>query len=138
MRSDAWKTPGKRPPALRHIAMESIVFGSRLNCGESLAAAKVPMTNAVIPVLRQRPIGLIRAAGKESDQKTCPRETPTGALAARPPLSPAVARLALLGDQYRARPLIVGTVPPIMLAQIRWTGAGLILLPFVLHCATGR
>jgi drug/metabolite transporter (DMT)-like permease len=28
---------------------------------------------------------------------------------------------------------IVGTVPPIMLAQIRWTGAGLLVLPFVLH-----
>jgi drug/metabolite transporter (DMT)-like permease len=28
---------------------------------------------------------------------------------------------------------IAGTVPPIMLAQIRWTGAGLILLPFALH-----
>jgi drug/metabolite transporter (DMT)-like permease len=28
---------------------------------------------------------------------------------------------------------IVGTIPPIMLAQIRWSGAGLILLPFALH-----
>ena len=28
---------------------------------------------------------------------------------------------------------IAGTIPPIMLAQIRWTGAGLILLPFALH-----
>lgn len=28
---------------------------------------------------------------------------------------------------------IAGTVPPIMLAQIRWTGAALILLPFAVH-----
>ena len=28
---------------------------------------------------------------------------------------------------------VVGTVPPIMLAQIRWSGAGLILLPFAFH-----
>jgi drug/metabolite transporter (DMT)-like permease len=28
---------------------------------------------------------------------------------------------------------VVGTVPPIMLAQIRWSGAGLILLPFALY-----
>ncbi len=27
---------------------------------------------------------------------------------------------------------VVGTIPPIMLAQIRWSGAGLILLPFAL------
>src|SRR5690606_17968384 len=27
---------------------------------------------------------------------------------------------------------IAGTIPPIMLAQIRWTGAALILLPFVI------
>jgi drug/metabolite transporter (DMT)-like permease len=69
---------------------------------------------------------------KESDKRLPQGNTDRRSLLDRPYLLLSLASLFWAINIVLGR-YIVGTVPPIMLAQIRWTGAGLILLPFVLH-----
>jgi drug/metabolite transporter (DMT)-like permease len=82
--------------------------------------------------LRDPPATPIQNASTTSRENLNPASTEGTSLLDRPYLLLSLASLFWAVNIVLGR-YIVGTVPPIMLAQIRWTGAGLIVLPFVLH-----